>query len=217
MNSKQIRIIIADDHPVVAGITKVLESLPNCKVVAAVHSVKKMFDTLAQTHCDVLICDFAFDEDPEPDGLIMCEKVVRRFPDVKVIVVSQHDELARVKRIMTSGGSGFVSKSSAIQVLLFAIEEVLRGARYIDPETSKSLIGYMFNAGSDWPVDQLLSAREMEVLRHYVQGMSVTQIAQRTKRSMKTISAQKQSAMKKLGARNDVELIDIFKQIDSSN
>src|SRR5260364_250516 len=59
-----------------------------------------------------VICDFAFDEDSEPDGLIMCEKVARRFPEVKIIVVSQHDNLARVKRIMMSGCSGFVSKSS---------------------------------------------------------------------------------------------------------
>ncbi|WP_050009296.1 response regulator transcription factor [Candidatus Glomeribacter gigasporarum] len=214
MNSKQIQVIIADDHPVViAGITRVLESLPNFKIAAAVHSVKEMFDALAQVRCDVLICDFAFDEDSEPDGLIMCEKVARRFPEVKIIVVSQHDNLARVKRIMMSGCSGFVSKSSAIQALPFAIEEVLRGAKYIDPETSKALIGSMFDAGGDRPDGQLLSAREMEVMRHYVQGMSVTQIAQRTKRSMKTISAQKQSAMKKLGAKNDVELIDIFKQI----
>src|SRR5260364_357241 len=214
MNSKQIQVIIADDHPVViAGITRVLESLPNFKIAAAVHSVKEMFDALAQVRCDVLICDFAFDEDSEPDGLIMCEKVARRFPEVKIIVVSQHDNLARVKRIMMSGCSGFVSKSSAIQALPFAIEEVLRSAKYIDPETSKALIGSMFDAGGDRPDGQLLSAREMEVMRHYVQGMSVTQIAQRTKRSMKTISAQKQSAMKKLGAKNDVELIDIFKQI----
>ncbi len=217
MNSKQIQVIVADDHPVViAGLTKVLENLPNCTVVAAVRSVKEMFDALAQTHCDVLICDFSFDRDPEPDGLMMFEKVVRRFPDVKVIVVSQHDDLARVKRIMTSGGWGFVSKSSAIQILPFAIEEVLRGVKYVDPETSKMLVGYMLDAGGvNRPADTLLSGREMEVMRHYVQGMSITQIAQRAKRSMKTISAQKQSAMKKLGARNDVELIDIFKQMDS--
>ncbi len=215
MAFKTINIIVADDHPVVlTGAVKLLESRADCKVVAAVRSITEMFSALKQSQCDVLISDFSFDGDSEPDGLLMLEKVTRLFPDVKVIVLSQHDDLVRVRRIMTSGGAGFVSKSSGIPALPFAIDAVLKGMKYVDPETSKLLIEHMFNGAGDHLAEEALTMREMEVMRLYARGMTVTKIANCTKRSIKTISAQKQSVMRKLGVDNDVELIGALKHIE---
>jgi two-component system, NarL family, captular synthesis response regulator RcsB len=217
MVSRSINVIVADDHPIViAGVTKALEHHPDCKIIATVQSVNEMFSALKKDHCDVLVCDFSFDSDTEPDGLLMLEKIVRLFPDVRIVVLSQYNDLSRVKRIMMSGSVGFVSKASGIPVLPFAIDEVLRGAKYVDPETAKLLIGHMFGGMRDNATEPL-TVREMEIMRLYIRGMSVTEIARHTKRSMKTISAQKQSAMKKLGVRNDVELIGAFKHIDTNN
>ncbi len=215
MAFQTINIIVADDHPVVlTGVVKLLESRPDCKVVAAVRSIAEMFSAMKQWSCDVLVCDFSFDGDSEPDGLLMLEKITRLFPSVKVIVLSQHDDLVRVRRIMTSGGAGFVSKSSGIPALPFAIDAVLKGTKYVDPETSKLLIEHMFNGAGDQLAEESLTMREMEVMRLYARGMSVTKIAHCTKRSIKTISAQKQSVMRKLGVDNDVELIGALKHIE---
>ena len=210
---KTIKIIVADDHPVVlTGVVKLLENRPDCKVVASVQSIAEMFCALKQTPCDVLVCDFSFDGDAEPDGLLMLEKLNRLFPDVKVIVLSQHDDLVRVRRIMTSGGAGFVSKSSGIPALPFAIDAVLKGAKYVDPETSKLLIEHMLNDAGDQLAEETLTLREMEVMRLYARGMSVTEIARCTNRSIKTISAQKHSVMRKLGVKNDIGLISAIGQ-----
>ncbi|MEJ0002436.1 MAG: response regulator transcription factor [Pararobbsia sp.] len=179
-------------------------------MVGAAQSVGAMFEILGSIHCDIVICDFSFYGDPEPDGLMMLEKLARAHPDVKVIVLSQHDDLIRVKRIMTIA-SGFVSKTTGITCLAGAIVEVLNGVKFVDPRTSKLLLGHMFDRQRDGFGDEPLTMREMEVMRLYSRGMTVTEIANYTRRSLKTISAQKQSAMKKLGARSDVELVDAFK------
>ena len=88
---------------------------------------------------------------------------------------------------------------------------VLNGAKFVDPRTSKLLLGHRFDRQRDGFGDEPLTLREMEVMRLYSRGMTVTEIANCTRRSLKTISAQKQSAMKKLDARSDVELVHAFK------
>jgi two-component system capsular synthesis response regulator RcsB len=209
--SPDIDIVIADDHPVVlAGVEKTVGDCAGCRVVAVAQSVGAMFDALRKIHCDIVISDFSFCGDPEPDGLMMLEKLSRAHPDVRIIVLSQHDDLIRVKRIMTIA-SGFVSKTTGIACLPVAIDEVLNGIKFVDPRTSKLLLGHMFERQRDGFGDEPLTMREMEVMRLYSRGMTVTEIANYTRRSLKTISAQKQSAMKKLGARSDVELVDAFK------
>lgn len=209
--SPEIDIVIADDHPVVlAGVEKTVGDCVGCRVVAVAQSVGGMFDALRKIHCDIVISDFSFCGDPEPDGLMMLEKLSQAHPDVRIIVLSQHDDLIRVKRIMTIA-SGFVSKTTGIACLPVAIGEVLNGIKFVDPRTSKLLLGHMFERQRDGFGDEPLTMREMEVMRLYSRGMTVTEIANYTRRSLKTISAQKQSAMKKLGARSDVELVDAFK------
>lgn len=209
--SPVVDIIIADDHPVVlAGVERTIEASQGCRVVAVAQSVAGMFEALRLYHCDIVVCDFSFCGDPEPDGLMMLERLSRSYPNVRIIVLSQHDDLIRVKRIMTIA-AGFVSKTTGIVCLPEAIDEVLGGSKFVDTRTAKLLLGHMFERQRDGFGDEPLTMREMEVMRLYSRGMTVTEIANYTRRSLKTISAQKQSAMKKLGARSDIELVDAFK------
>ncbi|WP_158602090.1 response regulator transcription factor [Pararobbsia silviterrae] len=209
--SPVVDIIIADDHPVVlAGVEKTIEACEGRRVVAVAQSIGGLFDALRLYRCDIVVSDFSFCGDPEPDGLMMLERLSRSYPHVKIIVLSQHDDLVRVKRIMTIA-AGFVSKTTGIACLPDAIDEVLQGCKFVDTRTAKLLLGHMFERRREGVGDEPLTMREMEVMRLYSRGMTVTEIAHCTRRSLKTISAQKQSAMKKLGARTDVELIDAFK------
>jgi two-component system capsular synthesis response regulator RcsB len=214
--SPVIDIIIADDHPVVlAGVGKIIEACDGCRIIAIEQSVGGMFEALRLFHCDIVICDFSFCGDPEPDGRMMLERLARAYPHVRIIVLSQHDDLIRVKRIMTIA-SGFVSKTTGIACLPEAIEEVLSGGKFVDTRTAKLLLSHMFERHRDSFGDEPLTMREMEVMRLYSRCMTVTEIANYTRRSLKTISAQKQSAMKKLGARSDVELVDAFNMAESN-
>jgi len=215
--ASRTHVVVADDHPVVVtGIRKMLESVPDLIVTAAVVSIAQLFKALEEVACDVLICDYSFEVGDEPDGLRLLERIRRLYPQVRIILLTAHDDLAIVQRAMQLGVAGFLSKSSEeFSDLPSLVGRVMGGEKYLDAVTSKVLLQHVMN--HNLPAPSLsalqLSDREMEVARLFVKGMSVTEIAQYTHRSIKTISTQKKKAMIKLGAANDVELINVFNQL----
>jgi len=211
------RLIVADDHPVVAmGVSKILEGHPRIQLVAAATSISELIEILQNDACDVLICDYSFADDCEPDGMQLLERIRRLYPGVKIVVLTANDSLAVMRRAMQLRVAGFVSKrSSDFTALPDVIERVMQGERYLDSHTSKRMIQRMLDS-EDNPGAQAaaqLTVREMEVVRLFASNMSVTDIAKHTNRSLKTISTQKNKAMFKLGASNDVELVNAFKQL----
>ncbi len=211
------RVVVADDHLVVViGITKVLESEPDVYCVATATSIAGLMQVLQEAPCDVLVCDYSFDGDPEPDGLQLLERIRRLYPDVKIILLTAHDDVMIVQQALRLGVVGFLSKvSEEFASLSTVIDSILAGKIYLDPKTSEQMVRHMVvNQASDGSVSSAgLSPRETEVLRLFARGMTVTEIAQYTNRSLKTISSQKKNAMIKLGARNDVELLNAFRQL----
>lgn len=211
------RVVVADDHLVVVmGITKVLESEPDVYSVATATSISGLMQVLQEAPCDVLVCDYSFDGDTEPDGLQLLERIRRLYPGVKIILLTAHDDVMIVQQALRLGVVGFLSKvSDEFASLSSVIDSILAGKIYLDPKTSEQMVRHMVaNQTSDGsPSAAGLSPREMEVLRLFARGMTVTEIAQYTNRSLKTISTQKKSAMNKLGVRNDVELLNAFRQL----
>ncbi|MDX7871216.1 response regulator transcription factor [Aeromonas caviae] len=210
-------IIVADDHPVVVlGISKMLDDAKDLHLVAAATNITELFASLAQLPCDILICDYSFEDDEEPDGLLLLERIRRLYPNIKIILLTSHDDLVIVQRAMHLGIAGFLSKSSGDFSALAAVTtRVMSGERYLDPNTSKMLVQHMMsnNLATQALSTAQLTARELEVIRMFARGMSVTDIAQHTDRSVKTISTQKKKAMLKLGAENDVELVNAFNKL----
>lgn len=135
---------------------------------------------------------------------------------MKIILLTAHDDIMIVQQALRLGVVGFLSKvSEEFSSLPTVIESILEGKIYLDPKTSEQMVRHMIanqtSSGSSSSAG--LSPREMEVLRLFGRGMTVTEIAQYTNRSLKTISTQKKNAMIKLGARNDVELLNAFRQL----
>ncbi|WP_095048501.1 MULTISPECIES: response regulator transcription factor [unclassified Pseudomonas] len=215
--AKPIKIIIADDHPVVTlGVNKLLSDCKDLQVVATATKIFDLFKRLDEVSCDILICDYSFESDGEPDGLLLLEKIRRLHPSVKIILFTAHDDLVVVQRAVRAGVSGFLSKASNDANSFFnVIHRVHSGEKYLDSLTSKTMLDHlMSNDLSPATLTNLtLTARELEVMRMFSRGMSVTDIAQHTDRSVKTISTQKKQAMLKLGATNDVELLNAFNQL----
>jgi two-component system capsular synthesis response regulator RcsB len=209
-----IKVVVADDHPVVIiGITDVLKREPNIQLLSAAPTIEELFETLRHTPCDVLITDYSFEGDSEPDGMYMLERVRRTYPMLKIVLLTAHDDIVVVRHALKLGVLGFISKSSdAFSDLSKVLHSVMAGERYLDPATSKALLEHMLeNApGTQALAEVSLSKRELEVVRLFVSGKTVTEIAELTARSLKTVSTQKSRAMIKLGAHNDVELINAF-------
>ena len=185
-------------------------------MVATATTISQLFNRLSESHCDVLVCDYSFENDSEPDGLLLLEKVRRLYPGVKIILLTAHDDLVIVQRALKVGVSGFLSKSSNdASVISSVIARVYGGEKYLDPLTSKVMLQHMISSDISSPtlLTSQLTARELEVVRMFSRGMSVTDIAQHTDRSVKTISTQKKQAMLKLGACNDIELVTAFSKL----
>lgn len=218
MLNSDVRVIIADDHTVVQlGVAKLLEGEPDIRVVGVAGTVGGLLKMLKSTPCEVLVCDYSFHKDPEPDGMALLEKIRRYFPDVNIILLSSYDSVVIFREMLQLGIKAFISKSSQeLTRLADIIRKVMNGEQCIDPKTSQELIKYMLEtpSGNKSGVERL-SPREMEVVRLFIRGMTVTEIAQYTSRSLKTISTQKKKAMEKLGVKSDSELTEVYLDLHS--
>ncbi|WP_181146942.1 response regulator transcription factor [Burkholderia multivorans] len=213
--SSGIRVVIADDHPVVTcGVRHVLDQSPALRVVAEVHTITEIMQQLERHPCDVLVCDYSFDEDPEPDGLRMIERVKRTYPSVKIVLLTALDDQCLLRHIVQRGVSAFLSKTSNdLNDLPRIVLSVMQGKTYIDTQIASSLLFNMLERPMRAPNHTELSARELEVVRLYEEGMTVAEIAIRLNRSRKTITTQKASAMKKLGVTSNQALVDAVRKI----
>jgi len=203
-----LRIIIADDHPVVRiGTRAVIESSGVGKVVGEADNAQALMTLLTTQPCDLLVTDYSMPGSPQADGFAMIGMIRRRHPDLPVLMLSVSNNLAILRMVLDSGVLGLVDKSSSMDELPQA---VYRGQSYI----SRSLRERVEEAGS-WRMREgdgkPLSPREVEVLRLLGTGMTVKEISLQLHKSVSTISRQKGDAMLKLGLKGDAELFDYLR------
>jgi two-component system, NarL family, captular synthesis response regulator RcsB len=167
-----------------------------------------LVELLGRSSCDVVVTDFSMPGGRYGDGLTLLRFLKRRFPNVRLVVLTSIENSAVMKGIMDVGALGLVSKSDELNHVEFAIRNAQLGNRYASPRVSEQLLEQTPEAHAANDQSTQLSKRETEVLRMYAEGLTVSEIGQRAGRSSKTISAQKMAAMKKLGLRHDA---DIFK------
>lgn len=222
-SNKQIRIALLDDHAVVRhGLAARLREEPDFQVVGIYAASKDLMQALQSQTVDVFVIDYALGES-DIDGLNLIRALKVRFPAGKVLVSSSHFNPATVALALRAGAKGFVGKEQELTELIEAIRKVMQGKTYLSQTMTAELssISTTGFAGTDELVINKgvlakhgeLSPREREVLRCCLDGMTVSQIATKFARSVKTISGQKQSAFRKLGIRNDSELFKIQHQL----
>lgn len=204
------RVLIADDHPVVlAGLAQYLQS-QSFIISALAESVEAMMTAVVEVPLlDIVVTDYSFGG--EADGFRMLERLRRLRPDVKLVVFSRIRQIGLVRQILANEVDAFVSKTVGLEFVAHACRAVSGGLKYVDPKT-KSWLQVASNpeAGAAAKVtyssDADLSPREREVLRLLGQGLTIREIADCFRRSPKTVSVQKCSAMSKLGLKSDIEL-----------
>lgn len=211
-----IRVVIADDHPVVLlGIKSLLQEFrAGLEVVGEASGAGELRALLPACECDLLITDYSMpDEVGTEDGLAWLKRLRRDYPVLPVIVLSMIRNPALIKGMMDIGVNGVVGKAAMTRELLLAIRTVMAGRSYVSKHLREVHVdGPTRGAGAgDGGMDNdlpSLSRREAEVVRLYASGLSITQIAQRVHRSVKTISQQKNDAMRKLGLTSNSQLYE---------
>ena len=201
------RIFIADDHPfTLAGVRAEIEQAGEPLVIAGEASHGAALLELLGQSCpgDLLVTDFSMRGPPcrDCDGLPLVLTVRRQCPALPIIVLTELDNPAMLRALVDAGVRGLVDKGSARSELLKAIRKVATGRIHFCPAMRAALD----QAGGLDGSQKAISPHEAEVVRLFVGGLTVSEIAVRLSRSVKTISRQKSDAMHKLGLGNHTQL-----------
>lgn len=206
-SEQPLRIIIADDHPIfLIGLRAVLERDEQVRIVGEANSPQALAALLQHCPCDVLVTDFMMPAEPQADGLRLIEHLRRHYPDLPIVVVTMLNNAGLFHSILELGVMGLLSKASLADELPDAIAQVRQQRPYVARTITQALV-LAGQVGADrLHSQQQLSPRELEVIRLLAGGKTVGEIAAHLNRSKQTVSAQKVSAMRKLGLISDAAL-----------
>ncbi len=207
MDGFKIKVVLADDHPgMIMGVQHELSSVGTIELVGTAADSTALMTLLGQVQCSVVVSDYAMPAGEVGDGVALFGLMRRRYPDIKLVVLTMLDNPAVLHTLVTQGIQCIVSKSDAINHLVPAIHAAYTEGKYYSPTVEKIIRSVDWNRRSRNP-DGVLSQREAEVVRLYASGLTVNEIAERLHRSKKTISTQKTMAMQKLSIERDVDLL----------
>ena len=204
--STPVRAIIADDHPLVLlAIENLIGGYPSMEVVGRAADATELFAEVDRTGCDLVLMDLYMPGGADGSGVEAVRQFRRRYPDVALIVLTMETEAAALQSVISLGVDALISKRDRIDLIHVAIVTALAGECYLGPAVRTLITKAAAMQRLDF-VRSMLSRRELEVFTQYASGLGVTEIAGRLGRSVKTISAQKCTAMRKLSLNSDAEL-----------
>jgi DNA-binding NarL/FixJ family response regulator len=207
METKSIRILVADDHPVVRdGLVAMLSTQPDFQVVAEASSGQEAVEKAAALQPDVVLLDL---EMPGMDGVEALKSLHARQPALRALVFTAFDTDERILGAVRAGAQGYLLKGAPREELFHAIRVVSRGGSLLQPVVASKLLQHMSNGSLKAPA---LTRREMEVLALLGQGMSNREIAEALVISERTAKFHVSSILGKLGASNRTEAVSIAVQ-----
>jgi two-component system invasion response regulator UvrY len=198
-----IRLLIADDHPIVReGLRRIAADQPGISVVAEAASADEAIGRIRDAAIDVMLLDVSM---PGPGFIEVLQQVRRDHPSVKVLVLSVHPEDQWAVRALRAGAAGYLTKDHSPEQLIEAIRRVYRGGKYVTAALAEKLATGL-EAGGRVPHEGL-SDREYEVLRGLGAGRSVKDIAGRLHLSPKTVSTYRTRILEKMQLRTNADLV----------
>lgn len=199
-----IRILITDDHPVVRrGIRQILEDDDKIDLIHEASNGQELIEKMMNQEYDVILLDISL---PGRSGLDMIAQIKKIQRNAGILILSIHSEELYAIKALKYGASGYLTKSSAPQELLSAIHKVSGGNKYISSTLAEKLAESLLSESGNH-TQQVLSAREVEVLDLFAQGKTVSQIAIELSLSSKTISTYRSRLLSKLHLKTTADLI----------
>ena len=200
------RVLLADDHAVVRrGLRLVLDSEPDIEVVAEAGDGAEAVARGLEGDVDLVIIDISM---PRMTGLQAVRELHARRPDLRILILSMHQNEQYIYEALKAGASGYVLKTVADRDLVEACRAAMRGEPFLYPGAMTPLIReYLQRARADQPLrEELLTAREQEVVKLIAEGYSSRQIADALVISEKTVERHRANILEKLGMHDRVEL-----------
>lgn len=200
------RIILADDHAVLrSGLKMLLNAQDDLLVVGEATNGPEALAAVRDHSPDLLLLDITM---PKSDGLQVLSQVKRAYPNVRVLVLTMHEEEGYLRRALEAGAAGYCPKSAADAELISAIRAVMRGNVYIHPSHAKILIDKMIPSATAANASSAeLSERERAVMKLVALGHTNQDIAQQLSLSVKTVESYRARGMEKLGLTSRAALV----------
>ncbi|MCG6935007.1 MAG: UvrY/SirA/GacA family response regulator transcription factor [Proteobacteria bacterium] len=198
-----IKVMLVDDHDLVrTGIKRLLEDVSGISIVCEANSGEEALQLVRTTSPDVVLMDINM---PGIGGLEATRKLIQSKPDLRIIVVTMHDDDLFPQRLLKAGAMGYVTKGAKVDEIVRAIHDVMANRRYITPEIAQQIALSQFDGEQGSPFDSL-SERELQVLLMLMDGQTVSVISEKLCLSPKTVSTYRARLYSKLGVQNDIEL-----------
>lgn len=199
-----MRVLIADDHPVVRhGLKQILASESKLSVVGEAKNGDEALEMARKLDWDVAVVDYSM---PGMSGLELLKEFKREHPNRPVLILSMYPEEVHATRVLKAGAAGYLNKASACEELAHAIRKIAGGGKYISPSLAEKMV---FELGPDAqkPLHEELSDREYRVMWLLASGKQVKQIAKEMFLSASTISTYRSRIFKKLQLTSNAGLV----------
>jgi DNA-binding NarL/FixJ family response regulator len=199
------RILIADDHAIVrSGLKKVLDAKPDMEVVAEAEDGAAAVELALTEDVHLAILDVSM---PRLTGIQAAAELHKRKPELKTLMLSMHDSEQFLFEALRAGASGYVLKSGADTDIVDAVRAAMRGDSFLYPSAVTTLVrDYVERGGRGEDQFDVLTPRELEVLKLIAEAHTSKQIADALFISIKTVDRHRQNILEKLGMRDRVEL-----------
>jgi DNA-binding NarL/FixJ family response regulator len=199
-----MKVLIADDHPVVRhGLKQILAADPEMVVVGEAKNGGEVLELARKLEWDVAILDYSM---PGRSGVELLSELKREFPQRPVLILSMHPEELHARRVLKAGGAGYMNKESAGEELVAAIRKVVGGGRYVSASLAEKL-AVELAPDAQKPPHETLTDREYRVMWLLASGKPIKQIAKEMFLSPSTISTYRIRILRKLGLATNAELV----------
>jgi len=201
-------IVLIDDHPLLRkGLTRTIEKEADLNVVGQMNGAEEALGAIEDLTPDLAVVDISL---PGMSGMELIKHLQSRTPDVRILVVSRHDESLYAERCIRAGARGYVMKQEAGDAIVNAIRTVLNGRIFVSEEINERLLQSMAEGGRDRIMQsplEVLSDRELEVFELTGRGDSTREIAERLHLSVKTVESYRARIKNKLNLDSANELM----------
>jgi DNA-binding NarL/FixJ family response regulator len=202
-----LKVILVDDHQIVRRGIKLLLEEPSgeMQVVAEAASAPELFQVLEETEANVVLLDLNLPGGM--DGLEAISYLKGHYPDLKILILSMMDQEKYVAQAVAAGADGYLSKTSNQEELLQALELVGKGNKYITPRITLKLLTKEPETPAPAEKSEVLSKRELEILKLIAEGYTAEKIADKTFTSRRTVETHRQNILEKTKTKNTANLV----------
>jgi len=199
-----LKILIADDHPIVRqGLKQILSEEPDMGTFGEAQNCQEVLELVRKQDWDIVVLDITM---PGRGGLDVLKELKHEHPKLPVLMLSVHSEDQYAVRALKAHASGYLTKDSAPEELLNAIRKILRGGKYVSPSLAEKL-AFDLETETEKPLHETLSDREYQVMLMIASGKTVSQIAVELSLSVKTIDTYRTRILEKMKMKTNAELM----------